>query len=119
MATFPSLSSGAVMQYPAAFTSGQKAQVIRFLDGADQRYLTQTRALRKWQIRLNLLTEAEIAQLEQFFFQQKGDYGAFDFPDPFTGVAVSNCRFAASEFVSEYTGVDESSATIWVIETNG
>ncbi|MBV9085441.1 MAG: hypothetical protein JOZ62_22425 [Acidobacteriaceae bacterium] len=75
--------------------------------------------LRRWQIRLELLNEAEIAELEQFFAEQQGDYGAFAFPDPFSGAPVPNCRFAAPQFVSEYTGVDESSTVIWVIETNG
>lgn len=119
MANFPVLSSGAVMQYPAVIANGQGAQVIRFLDATDQRYLAQPRALRQWQIRLDLLNENEIQQLEAFFIAQSGDYSAFDFPDPFSGTSVPNCLFAAPGFVSEYVGVDVSSTSFWVIETNG
>jgi Conserved hypothetical protein 2217 (DUF2460) len=119
MAEFPILSSGAVVQYPAVIASGQAVQVIRFLDGSDQRYVVQPKSLRQWQIRLDLLNEDEIQQLEAFFIAQSGDYSPFDFPDPFSGTAVPNCRLAAPGFVSEYVGVDVSSTSFWVIEANG
>jgi len=119
VATFPVMSTGAVVQYPALISSGQGAQVIRFLDASDQRYLTQPRVLRQWQIRLDLLNENEIQQLEDFFIAQSGDYSPFSFPDPFSGTAVPNCVFAAPGFLSEYVGVDVSSTSFWVIETNG
>lgn len=119
MANFPVLTSGAVTQYPALIASGQGAQVIRFLDASDQRYLTQPKAFRQWQIRLDLLNEDEIHALESFFVAQSGDYSPFDFPDPFSGTTVPNCRLAAPGLVSEYVGVDVCSASFWVIETNG
>jgi hypothetical protein len=119
MANFPVLSSGAVMQYPASTVSGQGAQLIRFIDGSDQRYLMQGSALRQWQIRLDLLNEAEMQQLEAFFVSQTGDYSPFVFPDPFSGSMVANCRFAAPGFLTEYVGVDAGSTSFWVIETNG
>lgn len=119
MANFPVLSSGAVTQYPAVAGSGQSAQVIRFIDGSDQRYLMQGRALRQWQIRLNLLNETELQELEAFFMAQSGDYSSFVFPDPFSGSEVANCRFAAPGFLTEYVGVDVGSTSFWVIETNG
>lgn len=119
MATFPILSSGAVTQYPALISSGQGAQIIRFLDASDQRYLSQPKALRQWQIRQDLLNESEIQQLEAFFIAQSGDYSSFAFPDPFSGTSVPNCLFAAPGFISEYVGVDVSSTSFWVIETNG
>ena len=119
MATFPVLSSGAVTQYPALIASGQGAQVIRFLDSSDQRNLVQARPFRQWQIRLDLLNEDEIQALEAFFIAQSGDYSPFNFPDPFSGATVPNCRLAAPGLVTEYVGVDVSSTSFWVIETNG
>lgn len=118
MADFPVLNSGAVTQYPALMGSGQAAQVIRFLDSSDQRYLIQPRALRQWQIRLDLLSESELQGFEAFFTSQSGDYSPFTFPDPFSGIAVPNCRLAAPGLVSEYVGVDVGSTSFWVIETN-
>ncbi len=119
MATFPVLDCGTVAQYPTPLMAGQAAQVIRFLDGSDQRYLTQPGSLRSWEIRLDLLNEREIQELETFFALQQGDYSAFVFPDPFTGTNVVNCRFGAPLFISEYLGVDVSSTSFWVIETRG
>lgn len=119
MANFPLLSSGAVAQYPTGFMIGQAAQVIRFLDGSDQRYLTQGRTYRQWQIRLDLLNDIEIAQLEAFFTAQEGDFSTFVFPDPISGDDVPNCRLAAPGLVSAYVGVDISSASLIVMETNG
>ena len=55
MATFPILSSGAIAQYPTPLKTGQAAQVIRFLDGSDQRYLAQGKMLRSWEIQLDLI----------------------------------------------------------------
>lgn len=118
-ATFPLLSSGAVAQYPMAVVTGQNVQAIRFLDGSDQRYLQQGRQFRSWQIKLNLLNEAEIASLEAFFVAQQGDYLAFSFPDPFSGAMVPNCRLGAPGMESTYVGVDTGEASLWVIETNG
>lgn len=119
MVNFPLLSSGAVAQYPTSLTNGQNAQVIRFLDGSDQRYLNQGLKLRQWQIRLDLLNESEIQQLEAFFVAQQGDYSPFAFPDPFSGANVPNCRLAAPGLISDYVGVDVNSTSFWVIETNG
>ncbi len=119
MANFPLLSSGAVTQYPTGLTNGQAVQVIRFLDGSDQRYMSQGKILRQWQIRLNLLNDTEIDQLEGFFTAQQGDYSSFTFPDPVSGTNVVNCRLASPGLVSEYLGVDVSATSLVVMETNG
>lgn len=117
MATFPLLGTGAVTQYPAPLTSGQGVQIIRFLDATDQRYITQPAMLRQWQIRLDLLTDSEIQQIQNFFTSLSGDYSPFTFPDPFSGTAVPNCRLGSPGLVSEYLGVGVSSTSLWVIET--
>jgi hypothetical protein len=119
VAIFPLLTSGAITQYPIPLTTGQAAQVIRFLDGSDQRYLAQGKMLRSWEIRLDLLNESEIQRMEEFFTLQQGDYSRFIFPDPFTGSDVPNCRLGAAGLVSDYLGVDASSTSLWVLETHG
>ncbi len=119
MATFPVLSTGAVTQYPLGVTTGQSAQVIRFIDGTDQRYRTQGRMLRQWQIHLSLLNEDELTAIEAFFVEQLGGFSTFTFPDPYSGTAVANCRFGQDAFQLELEGVDASSMSFWVIETYG
>ena len=119
MASFPVLSTGSVTQYPLGVTTGQTTQVIRFLDGSDQRYRMQGSMLRQWQIHLNLLNEDELYALESFFIQQLGGYSTFTFPDPYSGTAVPNCRFGQDALQVQLEGVDISSTSFWVIETYG
>ena len=119
MATFPSLKTGVVTQYPLEVMTGQASQVIRFLDGTDQRYLTHPRALRAWQIHLDLLDEDEINSLETFFRGQLGGYSSFVFPDPVSGSGVPFCRFGEDLLLTEYQEVDNGASSFWVIETYG
>jgi hypothetical protein len=119
MATFPSLSSGAIAQYPLIFGVSQGTSVIRFIDGSDQRFLVQGRQLRSWQIRVELLTDAEMAQLETFFDSQQGAYSTFTFPDPISGADVPNCRLGSAELTTVYGAPGAGSASLWVVETNG
>ena len=119
MLTFPNLSTGAVTQYPCGIANVQASEVIRFIDGTDQRYLLQPEALRQWHIRLDLLSEKEIQRLEEFFASQAGDYSPFSFPDPYSGEAVPNCRFGNPEFLGEYTSSEASATSFWVVESRG
>lgn len=119
MATFPSLSTGAILQYPAEQILSCGVQTIRFLDGSDQRYLTQGRMLRTWQVRLKLLADVELAQVELFFIEQAGNYTMFYFPDPFTGTLVPNCRFGTPTLVTQYLGLQDGAVALWVEEING
>ena len=119
MNTFPTLSSNAVTQYPAAVEYSQGVEVLQFIDGSDQRYLLQTTMLRLWRINLAQLNEDEIQQIETFFSAQQGTYSPFIFPDPFSGASVNNCRFATSTLTSTYNDVDNCSTYCWVLETNG
>lgn len=119
MNTFPTITSEAVTQYPAAVQYSQSVQVIEYLDGADQRYLLQPKMLRLWRINLAQLNEAEVQRIEAFFAGQQGTYSSFLFPDPFTGTLVNNCRLAAPTLLTNYVDVDNASTFCWVLETNG
>ncbi|HLH01675.1 MAG TPA: hypothetical protein VKX25_02815 [Bryobacteraceae bacterium] len=119
MAAFPLLKTGSVTQYPLQAMTGQASQVIRFLDGTDQRYMTHARPLRAWQIHLDLLDEDEISSLEAFFRGQLGGYSTFDFPDPISGSSVPFCRLGDDTLVTEYLETDNAASSFWIIETYG
>ena len=119
MATFPVLTSNAVMQYPAPLARVRAGRIVRFIDGSDQRFIALGKTLRSWQIKLTLLNEHEIGQIEAFFETQDGEYSLFDFPDPFSGATVPNCRFSAPTLATAYQATDVGAASFWVIETNG
>ncbi len=116
---FPTLSTGSITQYGSAAAYVWPAQVIRFLDGSDQRFLACGRALRRWAIDFRLLNESEIAALEAFFRGVEGEYSPFTFPDPITGVDIPNCRVGSPQLITEYHDVDIAETSIWVVETNG
>jgi hypothetical protein len=118
MTIFPTLRSGAVMQFPAPLVLSQSAAVVQFLDGEEQRFLTQGRTFRRWLIRLESLSDVEAGQIEAFFQQQYGTYSSFGFPDPFSGMLVPNCRFVDSGLTMKYQGPDSNSAEFTVQECN-
>jgi hypothetical protein len=119
MATFPVLNSNAVIQYPAPLARIRAGRIVRFLDGSDQRFIALGKTLRSWQVNLTLLNEQELGQIEAFFDTQAGEYSLFDFPDPFSGATVPNCRFGAPTLVTGYQATDVGATSFWVIETNG
>lgn len=119
MATFPLLNTGAVTQYPMTIGNGQAVQVVRFLDGSEQRFLNQGRQFRRWQINLTQLSEREMFAIEDFFEQQSGSYSLFSFPDPYTQRDVLNCRLGNADFEMELSNINSAATSFWVIETNG
>ena len=93
MASFPALKTGAVAQYPSDRARRFSTQVLRFLDGSEQRFPGFGAPLKRWLIRLELLDEAELAGLEDFFVEQGGQAGTFAFTDPWDGTVYANCSF--------------------------
>jgi len=91
MATFPTLKTGAVIQYPATKSAEYSSFVARFLDGTDQRYRQYSTPLHRWIINLEMLDESELSTLEQFFIAQEGRFATFAFVDPWTQMSFPNC----------------------------
>ena len=119
MAIFPILSSGAVTQYPTASGYTQAVQTIRFIDGSDQRYLFQARALRQCVIGRVHLNESDIQQIVAFFEAMQGDYALFSFVDPASSAEIPNCRLSSSMMLSHYDGLDRSKTSLEVVESYG
>jgi hypothetical protein len=119
MATFPLLSTGAVAQYPLSRGTSYDVEVVRFLDGSEQRCLVRGRKLRRWLVNLALLNESEVASIEQFFEDAQGNAQLFTFIDPLTNDAVPNCRISNSSITTEYKALGSGSVAVWIEETNG
>jgi hypothetical protein len=116
---FPTLSSGAVAQYPLPISYTSPVDIIRFIDAADQRFMARGKTLRAWHLQLSFLNEDELAQIAQFFEALEGQYSLFGFPDPYGGQTVPNCRMGESSLVTDYLSVDLTSSSFWVVESNG
>jgi hypothetical protein len=119
MASFPVLSTGAVAQYPLSRGTSYAVETVQFIDGTQQRCLTRGKALRRWLISLTLLTEIELAQIEQFFDALQGNFEPFTFVDPITGVPVANCILSNSSLTTQYLSIGNGTASLWIEETNG
>jgi hypothetical protein len=102
MSDFPHLKTGAVMQYPARRTVSYSTQVMRFVDGSEQRYRECGSPIRRWMIRLNALDEREMASMEEFFLSRQGRMGNFSFVDPWDGVEYASCSLENDEVELEF-----------------
>ena len=98
MANFPILKTGAVMQYPAKARIRYSNRLIRFVDGAEQRYRDYRAPLHEWLIRLDMLDEAEMKAFEIFFVEQEGQFGSFLFIDPKDNVHYPDCSLMVDDF---------------------
>lgn len=119
MASFPTLKTSAVAQYPATKAVRFQNQVVRFVDGSEQRYRDSAGLLRQWVIRLNELDETEMAALERFLESNQGSFGSFSFTDPWDNQTYSNCSFA--DDAMDLTSVEEmrGGTSIMVRENRG
>ena len=115
-ATFPPLKTGAVTQYPATKSTQYSSFVLRFLDGSDQRYRDYSAPLRRWTIQLNMLDEAEINALDQFFNSQQGRFETFSFIDPWTQSTIPSCRMEQDVLDYELSGEMRGSTSLVVVE---
>jgi hypothetical protein len=113
---FPSLKTGAIIQYPATKNTQYTSFVVRFLDGSDQRYRQYAPPLHRWNIRLDLLDETELRTLEQFFVSQEGRFGVFSFVDPWTQAVFPNCSFGQDNLEYQLSGEAQGSASLVVVE---
>jgi hypothetical protein len=119
MTTFPLLSTGAVAQYPLSRGTSHDVDIVRFLDGSQQRCLVRGKKLRRWLISLAQLEENELANVEQFFDAMQGNTELFTFIDPVTNEPIPNCRISNPSVLTQYAAVGNGSAAIWIEETNG
>jgi len=116
MATFPTLKTGAVMQYPAKATIRYSNRLIHFVDGAEQRYRDSPAPLHEWVIRLDLLDEAEMKTFEEFFIDQEGQFASFVFVDPKDNVTYPDCSLMIDDFDFTLNGERRGKTSIVIRE---
>lgn len=116
MANFPALKTGAVAQYGSDRSRKFSTQVLRFVDGGEQRFPEYGAALRQWVIRLELLDESELTNLEQFFEDEGGRAGTFSFTDPWDGAVYASCSFGSDELALGFQEVSRGKTQVVVKE---
>jgi len=119
MANFPLLKTGAIAQYPTSKSVRFRNQILRFLDGTDQRYRDCTGPLHTWEIRLDKLDEVEMANIEAFFANNEGSFGAFSFTDPWDGQGYTNCSLASDSLSLVSLSEMQGAAVLTIVENRG
>jgi hypothetical protein len=119
MSDFPTLKTGAVLQYPGQKAARFSTQVVRFVDGSEQRYRDYQAPLRRWAIRLHLLDEGELHLLREFFRVEGGAAGTFTFTDPWDGTKYQNCSLESDEIVEELSDEIKGKTALTVRENRG
>jgi hypothetical protein len=107
MNEFPRLKTGAVAQYPARRVTRYQTQVMRFMDGSEQRFREFSGALRRWVIELTALDDEEMEAMEAFFVAEQGGYGTFTFVDPWDDVEYEGCSLDNPDAFFNYTGLHD------------
>ena len=114
MATFPTLKTGAVAQYPLMSGTRYSTQSVRFMDGSRQNFRLIGTGLRRWTIRLDQLDEQELGEVIAFVEQQGG--ANFEFTDPVTGDTVGNCIISGDQFEAGMTREVDGQASLVIEE---
>jgi phage-related protein len=116
MSDFPVLKTGAVIQYPAEKATRYSTQVLRFVDGSEQRFRDFDASLRRWTIRLDALDETELCALRNFFRTQRGAAGTFSFTDPWNSNVYDKCSLESDEMVEHLLNEGRSQTSLIVRE---
>ena len=116
MPSFPLLKTAAIAQYGASRKLRFATKVVRFVDGTEQRFQEYNAALRVWTIRLDLLDESELTQLDRFYAGEAGQGGTFTFTDPWDGIVYPSCSFVKDRVQLEFNGITRGRTTVSVRE---
>jgi phage-related protein len=119
MSAFPTLKTGAVLQYPAQKEVRFATEVVQFIDGSEQRFRQYQTPLHRWIIRLELLDQGELQVLREFFRTQAGGAESFAFTDPRDGTIYANCSIEGEEMVQQLVDEMKGKTSLTVRQNRG
>jgi hypothetical protein len=113
---FPTLKTGSVVQYPLQRHFGGRTGMLRFMDGSEQRFQDSAGPARRWIVRLNLIDDSEVQQMEEFFLALGGRFGCFSFADPADGTVYPNCSLEDDALEVRWAGEGRASTAFGIRE---
>ena len=119
MNTFPTLKTGAVMQYPAQRGVRFSTVALQFVDGSEQRCRSYQAPLHRWMIQLSLLDQTELHQLQEFFRSMAGRAEDFAFTDPWDGTNYASCSLGSDTLSAVLAGEWNAETSVTVLENGG
>lgn len=114
MASFPLLKTGAAAQYPLDYGLRYATQFVRFMDGSQQKFPLYGTGLRRWTLKLDLLSEDELASVTAFVEQQGS--APFAYTDPATGAVASSCVISGECLEATLKGEMRGQTTVVIEE---
>jgi phage-related protein len=119
MNVFPTLKTGAALQYPAQRSLDFSTVALQFVDGSEQRFRNYEAPLRQWEVRLQLLDQAELHQIQEFVRTMSGQAEDFCFTDPWDGTVYSSCRLGGDALTGVLAGEWSGTTVLTVLENRG
>ena len=119
MSTFPTLKTGAVMQYPAQRGEEYSTTALQFVDGSEQRFCNYQAPLHRWVIQLGLLDQSELQQFQEFFREMAGPAGNFAFTDPWDSTNYPSCSLASDSITAVLAAEWNGEISLTVLENGG
>jgi len=112
MSDFPLLKTGTAAQYPLSRSFQCSTQLLRFVDGTEQRFRDYPTPLRRWTVGLAMLDEEEMGRLEDLFLTEQGASGAFSYTDPEDGATYPDSSLDGESIELEYDEPGRGGAAI-------
>jgi phage-related protein len=116
MSTFPTLKTGAVMQYPAQRSVQFSTTAVQFVDGTEQRFRSYQLPLHRWVIQLSVLDQNELHQFQEFFRGMAGSAETFSFTDPWDETNYPSCSLASDSMAAVLAGEWSGQTSMTVLE---
>lgn len=116
MSTFPTLKTGAVVQYPASRNTQLATDIVKFIDGSEQRFRGYAQCYRRWLINCDALDETELHNIRTFVQEMNGAAGVFAFTDPWDTTVYEKCSIEGDVFTEALVGPMQGSTTIIIRE---
>lgn len=115
MISMPTLSTGAVQQYPYVCGNAGQTRAFRFADGSEQRYLAVPQR-HTWSVNLRLLKELERASFLEFAQNTLRTQAIFQFTDPLDGTSYPACRIVVAPVIDRVDGMAQSAIQFLISE---
>jgi hypothetical protein len=119
MSTFPTLKTGALMQYPAQRGVQFSTVALQFVNGSEQRFRSYQAPLHRWVIQLSLLDQAELQELQEFFRSLEGRAENFAFTDPWDATTYGSCSLESDSITAVLAGEWNGQTALTVTENGG
>lgn len=111
MASFPALPSGSISEFPYSETDVFYVAQSALPCGLTTTYAQNASAKKGFVVTYTLLSESELATLEDFWNSVAGSLGYFSFTDD-NGVTYDTCRFDQQSFAVIYNDVGQIGLTL-------